>query len=120
MDRIIITDFRARCIIGINEDERREKQDVVVNLSLYTDLKTPGQTDLIEDAVDYRTIKKQLLGLIENSRYFLVEALAAAIANLCLETPGVMKVLVRADKPSALRFATSVGVEILREKEVPS
>ena len=116
MDRIIITDLHARCIIGVNEEERREKQDVTINLSIYADFKTPGKTDRFEDAIDYRSIKKRLLGLVENSNYFLLEALAEAIANACLETPGVMAVLVRADKPSALRFARSVGVEIMRKQ----
>lgn len=37
MDRIIITDLLARCIIGVNEDDRRNKQDVVINLSVYAD-----------------------------------------------------------------------------------
>ena len=117
MDRIIITDLRARCIVGINEDERREKQDVIINISIYADLRTAGRTDRFEDAVDYRAMKKRILGLVENSRYFLLEALAEAVAGVCLATPGVMKVAVRVDKPSALRFARSVGVEVLRERE---
>ena len=118
MDRIIITDLSARCIIGINEDERREPQDVTINLSIYADTKKPGRTDRFEDAVDYRAVKKRVLGLVENSRYFLVEALAEVIADACLATPGIVKVQVRVDKPSALRFARSVGIEITREREL--
>ena len=118
MDRIIITDIRARCIVGINKDERTEKQDVTVNLSIYADLRKPGRTDKFEDAIDYRALKKRVLNLIENSNFFLLEALTEAVADVCLETPGVFKVLVRVDKPSALRFAWSVGIEISREKEV--
>jgi len=117
VDRIIISDLRTRCIIGVNEDERREKQDVTINLSLYGDFRIPGRTDRFEDAVDYRAIKKSVLGLVESSGYLLLEALAEAIANLCLTTPGIAKVQVRVDKPSALRFARSVGVEIIREPE---
>ena len=117
MDRIIITDLRTRCIIGVNDEERLEKQDVEINLSIYGDFRMPGHTDRFTDAVDYRALKKQILVLIENSSYFLLEALTEAIANVCLTAPGVMKVQVRADKPSALRFARSVGVEIVRERE---
>ncbi len=118
MDRIIITDLHARCIVGVNADERREKQDVTINLSIYADFSTPGRTDRFEDAVDYRAIKKRVLGLVENSKYFLLEALTEAIANVCLATPGIVKVRVRVDKPSALRFARSVGVEIMRARAV--
>jgi FolB domain-containing protein len=118
VDRIIITDLRARCIVGINADERREKQDVTFKISIYADLRKPGETDRFEDAVDYRSIKKRVLQFVENSSCFLLEALAEAVANLCLETPGVIKVQVRVDKPSALRFARSVAVEIVRGRNM--
>src|SRR5512140_3775408 len=98
MDRIIITDLRTRCIVGINEDERREKQDVSINLSIYGDFRTPGRTDRFEDAVDYRGLKKRVLALVENSKYYLLEALVEAVAGVCLATPGVGKVQVRIDK----------------------
>ena len=117
VDRIIITDIRARCIVGVNKDERTEKQDVTVNLTISADLRKPGQSDKFEDTIDYRAIKKRVLKLVENSNYFLLEALTGAVADVCLETPGVIKVRVRVDKPSALRFAKSVGVEISRQRK---
>jgi len=117
MDRIIISDLRARCIIGVNEDERREKQDVTITMSIFADLRKPGRTDRFEDAVDYRAIKKRVQLLVEESKYFLLEALAEAVANACLASPGIQKVQVRVDKPSALRFAKTVAVEIVRERE---
>lgn len=117
MDRIIISDLKSRCIVGINEEERREKQDVTISMSIYADLRKAGRTDCFEDAVDYRAIKKRVLRLVEESKYFLLEALAEAVADACLSSPEVLKVQVRVDKPSALRFARSVGVEIVRQRE---
>lgn len=116
MDRIIITDLRARCLIGIYEDERQNKQDVVVNLSIYGDFRRAGQSDKFEDAVDYRALKKRVLALVETSSYSLLEALVEAVAAECLAAAGVKKVRVRIDKPAALRFAQSVAVEIERER----
>jgi FolB domain-containing protein len=114
MDRILIRELRARCVLGVSEEERREKQEVVVNLALGTDLHLPGRTDRFEDAVDYRAIKKRVLEAVENSQFRLVEALAQAIAELCLEYPAVQQVTVEVEKPSALRFARSVSAEITR------
>lgn len=116
-DRILISDLSLRCIIGVNEDERREKQDVLINLAISADLKKAGGSDRFEDTVDYRAIKKEIVRMVENSTYHLVEALAEAIADLCLKFPGVLQVRVRVDKPAALRFARSVGVEITRDRE---
>ncbi len=116
MDRILIKDLLTRCIIGVNEDERREKQDVVINVVLWGDLRPAGKSDDFADAIDYRAIKKSIVGDVEQSQYFLVEALAERIAEICLENPNVLRVQVTVEKPSALRFARSVGVEITREQ----
>lgn len=116
MDRICICDLLVRCILGINESERREKQDVLISLAICTDLRKPGKSDRIEDTVDYRALKKQILAMAENSHYFLEEALADAVAELCLGQRGVLQVEVRVEKPNALRFARSVAVEITRRR----
>lgn len=116
MDRILINDLAARCVIGVADSERLEKQDVVINLSICTDMGRPGKTDRFEDAVDYRGIKKRVLALVEESHFYLLEALAEAVAEVCLENTAVTEVVVRVDKPSALRFARTVGVEITRRR----
>jgi D-erythro-7,8-dihydroneopterin triphosphate epimerase len=117
MDKILIKDLLVRCIIGINEDERREKQDVIINIEILADLKKACRTDLFEDTVDYRSIKKNVLSMTEASAFYLIEALAEKAAGICLQAKGVRAVKVTVEKPSALRFARSVGVEIVREKE---
>jgi len=116
-DRILISDLSLRCIIGVNEDERREKQDVLISLAISVDVSKAGKSDRFEDTVDYRAIKKEIVGMVENSHYHLVEALAEAIADLCLKYSGVLDVQVRVEKPAALRFARSVGVEITRPRK---
>ena len=117
MDRILIKDLLARCIIGVNDEEQRNKQDVIINIILSGDYRKACLSDNIEDAVDYSTIKKRVLSEVETSQYHLVEALAEKIASICLEHPGVISADVTVEKPSALRFARSVGVQIVRNRE---
>ena len=116
MDKIRIKDLRFRCIVGINPDERHEKQDIDINLVLFTDLSLPCRTDRIEDTVDYKALKKRIRTFVEASSFNLIERLAQGIADICLEDERVSKVRVRLDKPGALRFARTVGVEIERER----
>ena len=116
MDRIRICDLLVRCILGLNESERREKQDVLINLTIHSDLRNAGKSDNIEDSVDYRALKKRVLSMVESSHFFLLEALAEAIAELCLEQEGVRQVDVSVEKPYALRFARTVAVEITRSR----
>jgi FolB domain-containing protein len=113
-DRILIKDLMLRCVLGLSGEERREKQDVVINLILWTDLRPAAVSDNIEDTVDYSAVKKGIIALVEGSQYHLAETLADRIASLCLEQPAVQQVQVTVEKPTALRFAHSVGVEIIR------
>jgi FolB domain-containing protein len=118
-DKIKIKDLLLRCIIGINDDERIIKQDVVINITLYCDLSISGSSDNISDTVNYKKIKNRIVTIVENSSYYLIERLAQAIADICLENSLIEKVIVSVDKPGVLRFAKSVSVEIERNRQEP-
>ncbi|MCE5259787.1 MAG: 2-amino-4-hydroxy-6-hydroxymethyldihydropteridine diphosphokinase [Chloroflexi bacterium] len=113
-DRILIKDLLVRIIIGVNDDERRSRQDVLINVVMEVDTLPAGVSDNIDDSVNYRTVAKRIIQLAEHSRYYLVERLAHELAGLCLEDPRVQRVTLQVEKPNALRFAESVGVEVTR------
>lgn len=119
-DVIEIRDLLLRGILGINPEEREKKQDILVNLTLFVDLRPAGMSDNIADTANYRTITKHVIEHVETVKRYTIEALATDIAHLCLEDPRVDRVRVRVEKPGALRFARSVGVEIERGREDPS
>ena len=115
-DQIHIRELRFRCIIGTLPEERIEKQDVVVNVTLWADLRAACRTDRIEDTVDYKAVKKEILAMGEQSQFNLIEALAQRIADLCLKDSRIRQVRVCVEKPAALRFARTVAVDILRSQ----
>jgi len=116
-DRIEIKDLLVRGIVGLNEDERRKRQDILVNLALVTDIRTAAANDDIEGACNYRLVSKSIIKMVEASSYFTVEKLATEIAHLILEDFPVEEVTVSVEKPGALRFARSVGVTITRNRK---
>jgi FolB domain-containing protein len=116
MDQVFITDLVARGIIGVNDWEREKPQEIRISIVLFADLKKAGETDDIQDSVNYRTISKKVQAHAESAGRLTVEALAADLAKLCLEEPRVQKVRVRVEKPGAVRFSRSVGVEIERSQ----
>ena len=116
LDRIHIRDLHLRCVIGIQEWERSVLQDVRINIVLHADLCPAGQSDQIEQTVNYKTLTKAIIAFTEQSQFFLVEALAEAIAQLCLADERVQRVKVSVEKPGALRFARSVGVTLRRQR----
>jgi len=116
LDRIHIRDLALRCIVGVYEHERREKQDVLLNLTLESDLLAACRSDRLEDTVDYKSVKKRVIETVESSSCQLIEHLAQKVADVCLADPHVQRVRVVLEKPGALRFARTVAVEIVRER----
>lgn len=116
MDQVFIHDLLVRGVIGVTEREREHPQDILVNITLFTDTRKGAQTDDINDLVSYRTVAKTVYAYVEKAARYTVEALAADIAELCLKEEGVQGVRVRVEKPGAVRFSRSVGVEIERFK----
>ena len=114
MDQVLIKDLLVRGIIGVNERERSQPQDILINIILFTDTQKAAQTDSIDDCVNYRTIAKSILAFTEKAQRFTVEALAADIVKICLAEANVEGVRVRVEKPGAVRFSRLVGVEIER------
>jgi FolB domain-containing protein len=114
MDKIIIKDLVARGIIGLNDWEREKPQEMIINITIFTDIRKAGETDDIQYSVNYRTIAKKAQAHAETAARLTVEALAEDIARICLEQPNAQKVIVRIEKPGAVRFSKSVGVEIER------
>jgi len=117
MDEIFIEDLLIRGVIGISEREREQPQDILVNITIFTDTSRPGHSDNVDESVNYRTVAKKVLSHTETIKRFTVEALAEDIARICLNENGVKSVKVRVEKPGAVRFSKSVGVSITRVKE---
>ena len=114
MDQVFIKDLRIRCIIGVEDWERKTPQDILVSVEMSTEARRAAQADNIADCVNYDRVAQKIRRLAEGAGRFTVEALAEDIARLCLAEPGVLKVRVRVEKPEAVRDAASAGVEIER------
>lgn len=114
MDKIIVTDLMVRSIIGINPDERENRQDILINMVLFTDIRSAAKNDDISTSVNYKSVTKRIIQHVEDSSDLLVEKLVSDIAYLILSEFPVERVQVRVEKPGALRFAKSVGIEIER------
>jgi dihydroneopterin aldolase/D-erythro-7,8-dihydroneopterin triphosphate epimerase len=115
-DQIHIRDLSLRTIIGVNDDERLNRQDVLISITLHTDTREASASDDLTKTVNYREITKRVIHLVEQSRFFLVERMAEEIAATCLEDDRVAMVDINVEKPGAIRFARSVGVTIQRSR----
>ncbi len=117
MDRIFITALSAEALIGIYDWEREVRQRIEVDLEMWVDLGAAAASDAIEDTLNYKSVAKRVLGLVQESRFRLVEALAGEIARILLAEYPVARVRVTVHKPGAVRHSRDVGVIIERGRD---
>jgi len=114
MDIVYIRDLRIDTIIGIFDWERKVRQTISIDLEMATDIRRAAATDDIQYALDYKTVSKCLIQLIENSEFKLVETMAETVAQLVRDKFNVPWLRLRLSKPGALRGARDVGLIIER------
>lgn len=118
MDKVIIKNIRCHGILGINPEERIHKQPIVVNVKMEADTSVAAASKNIADAVNYFEVATMVKKFVEDAAALLVETLVNDCANMILENfLDVDAVTVRVEKPEAVAFADSVGIEITRQRQ---
>ena len=109
---IKIKNLRLRTFIGIKDEEINNQQDVLINASIRYNADKAISENCIESALNYRTITKQVIELVEDNRFALLERMTNEILNIIMSHKDVIEATVEADKPYALRYADSVSVSL--------
>jgi dihydroneopterin aldolase len=118
MDKIKVTGIRCYGYTGFLPEEQILGQWFEVDLTIWVDLKTAGESDRIEDTLDYRSAIDLVKDRIGNHKYALVEKLATAIADDILQIEKVQQVRVKLSKPAAPipDFGGKITIDIKRIK----
>ena len=109
---IHVHNLRLRTFIGFNPEEREKKQDVVINMEIRYAMDPGVVDDRVEEALNYKTITKKVISLVEGGRFLLLEKLVAEVLDTCSGHPDVQAARVTIEKPHALRFADSVSLTL--------
>jgi len=117
MARIKVKNLLLRTYIGFNPEELVNKQDVIINFEIETHISHQAlEVDEPVDILDYKTITKKVIALVQEGRFKLLEVLTQKILDLILEDKKVKWARVEVDKPHALRFAESVSLVMERSQ----
>ncbi|MFD2671509.1 dihydroneopterin aldolase [Marinicrinis sediminis] len=120
MDKISLSGMQFYGYHGVFPEENKLGQRYRVDAELYMDLQASGQSDRLEDTVNYATIVDTIRGIVEGKPYQLIEAVAEHIARAVLaEYDQVQALTVRVIKPNPpfdIHF-DGVSVEIYRKRE---
>jgi len=116
---INIKNLRLRTFIGIKDEEINNQQDVLINAAIRYDASKAISENCIESALNYRTITKQIIKLVEDNRFALLERMTHEILSIIMAYQDVVDATVEIDKPYALRYADSVSVTLTATRKPP-
>lgn len=117
-DAIEIRGLRVFAHHGVHAEERRDGQPFVLDVVLETDTRIAARTDDLSDAIDYAALVDRIAELVRSTRFELIEALGAHIADDLLALGGVSSVHVRIHKPelTLAEEVDEVAVRVVRSR----
>jgi dihydroneopterin aldolase len=98
MEKITIENLSVDLRIGVTEKEREQRQTLSISVDMepvrtYTDL-----NDSLDMTVDYSSVRREILGLLEGYEANLIESVARLIARHIKSSFAVESVTVRVKK----------------------
>lgn len=85
---IHVTDLRVDCLIGCLARERLHAQTLRVDLSLDLDHNAASLSDRLDDTWDYAAMARDLTFVLQQGRFYLLEAAAQVLLRYLLSPPG--------------------------------
>lgn len=116
-DRIFIEGLKINARIGIHAWEQIQTQPLIFDLELFSGLETAGQSDQINDTVDYKQLSDDVIEWVESSQVQLIETLAEQVCALIFERYAKIQAInLKLNKPHALANAQATGLNISRQR----
>jgi 7,8-dihydroneopterin aldolase/epimerase/oxygenase len=100
-DRIELRGLTVRGNHGVFEDERRDGQEFVVDITVWIDLDDAAVSDDLSDTIDYGQLAQRAADIVGGPPRKLIEAVGADIAEDVMRDERVHAVEVTVHKPQA-------------------
>ena len=114
MDIIFLHEYKLELVIGVYEWERRLPQTVQLDIEIGLPASDAGETDRVEDTIDYGKVIQAIEASIRQKHFDLLEALAEHIAQLIRNDFNAPWVRIAITKLGMLRHIKRVGISIER------
>jgi dihydroneopterin aldolase len=115
-DRIVVAGIRELGVHGVLPEEQTRPQPFEIDVELVVDLAHAGESDALDDTVDYAAVCEAVSRVVRSERYQLLERLATRIGEVCSVDERVTSVTVTVRKlhPPVRAMVDHVGVTIER------
>ena len=112
MDSIRIKNLKIPARHGVYEFEKEKEGTFELDIELYLPLLKAGESDRLEDAINYEDIISVVTKAFTDKQYALVEAAAQSVCDRLLNDFKIDKITVRVRKPHAPIDADFETVEV--------
>jgi dihydroneopterin aldolase len=100
-DRIALTGLRATAFHGVLENERRDGQLFLIDVTVHLSLREAASSDDLDDTVHYGVLAEKVVEAVESDPVDLIETVAERVAAVALGFSRVDTVEVTVHKPNA-------------------
>jgi dihydroneopterin aldolase/2-amino-4-hydroxy-6-hydroxymethyldihydropteridine diphosphokinase len=116
MDSIRIVGIRALGVHGVLPEEQTRPQPFEVDVEMRVDLRVAGESDVLDDTVDYGAVCEAVTRVVTSERYQLLERLATRIAEVCCGDARIIGATVEVRKlhPPVRAMVDHVAVRVER------
>ena len=112
MDSIRIKNLKIPARHGVYEFEKEKEGTFELDIELYLPLFKAGESDRLEDTINYEDIISVVTKTFTDKQYALVEAAAQSVCDRLLNDFKIDKITVRVRKPHAPIDADFETVEV--------
>ena len=116
-DRIELRGLRLSAIVGVLPEERDRAQPIEIDLDIDVDLTAAGESDALDDTVDYGAVCDLIAAVVVGDAPLLLERLADRIAAGVLGADrriDAVEVAVRKLRPPVAQDLATSGVRVRR------
>lgn len=113
-DVVFVRGLKVEAVIGVYGWERAITQPLSIDIVLETDISKAAASDNVKDALNYKAVCDDVSDWCQALKAELLEHLAEHLAEQLLARYPCQKVTLSVAKPTAIKAADAVGVQITR------
>ena len=98
--KILIKNLIIQASVGVYEDEKQNKQKIIVNLELLLTNESEPDYDDIQATQDYSQFRKCLIDIVQSQHFQLLETLVNKIHSTLIKKKYVIGAKVQISKPN--------------------
>ena len=102
--KILIENLTCNASVGVYENEKLNKQEIIIDLEILLITKMKTHTDNLNDVADYGKFRRIILDTVNSKHFNLIETLADDLIKKIQTFDKVKYIKLKITKPNIFKF----------------